>query len=118
MTEPNLRWDSSDFEDADEEMWAHEALTENLTTFMKKVHPDGDWRAKVENFGWQRLNGYKDFEAKNGLRLLQKVLPETECTYSIWLDEKAKKITINNAHHDVPCGGELYTITPQSKSED
>ena len=116
--EPDLSW-PPDYDEVDDDIseMAHdeewEDLTSSITAFMQKVHPDGGWRAEVAGFGWQSLNGYLDFDAGDGKKLLQKVLPDTENTFKVWLDEEAKTITINNAHHDKPTGGEIYTIKPQ-----
>ena len=114
MSEPDLVWDSSEYEDSEDASWGYEFLTDSLTDFIQKIHPDGDWHCVVEGFGWRNIDGYKDFDAGDGVKLLHEVLPRTECTFKVWLDEKAKKITIDNAHHDKPTGGEMYYITPRA----
>lgn len=113
---PDLIWDTSEYENEDSQEFGWECLTDELTHFIQRVHPDGDWYARVENFGWQSLDGEQKFSAGDGVRLLRAILPNTACTFKVWLDEKEKKITINNAHHDKPTGGEIYTITPQGES--
>ncbi|MGW8178174.1 MAG: hypothetical protein ACWGQW_05310 [bacterium] len=115
--EPDLIWDSSEYENPDEEMWAYEDLTSELTLFMKDINPDGQWRALVENFGWMNQNGHASITAHNGVDLLQGVLPRTQCTFKVWMDKEGKKITIDNAHHDKPTGGEMYYITPQENED-
>lgn len=103
----------------DEEDW--DELTETLTYMMRNMttgrrYPDM-WKAQVNGFGWRNLNGIKTFKAVNGAQLLQKVLPETECSFSISIDTRKKTISINNAHHDKPTGGEIYTIRPMTIKE-
>jgi hypothetical protein len=84
-------------------------LCENLTDIMNRINPEGcDWLCKVANFGWMHRNGHKTFRANDGKKLLQEVLPETDCTFKIF--DHGDHITINNAHHDAPTGGEIYTI--------
>ena len=116
--EPDLTWDTCDYDGPDEMEWGWEDLTSRVTEFIQKVHPDGDWRAVVTNFGWQNQNGYSDFDAGDGSKMLQAVLPNTSCTFKMWLDEEAKTITINNAHHDKPTGGEIYVIKPQEREDE
>lgn len=116
LSAPNLVWDTSEFETTDQDSLEFEwdCITDRLTEFIQKVHPDGDWHCEVNNFGWRHQNGYKDFDAGDGRKLLQEILPNTDCTFKVWLDEEAKKITIDNAHHDAPTGGEMYYVTPQA----
>jgi len=115
---PDLCWDSSGYDDSDSAQWAFDELTHELTEFMEEVNPDGLWHAVVENFGWQHRNGTADIKASDGVHLLMSVLPKTECSYKIWLDREEKKITINNSHHDAPCGGEMYYISPRKDDHD
>lgn len=110
---PDLVWDPTAYFDNFNAAFEYERLTDELTKFIQEVHPDGDWHAEVRNFGWQHLDGHLDFDSGDGVTFLQKVLPDTECTFKIWLDRPGKKIIIDNAHHDAPCGGEIYVVTPQ-----
>ena len=62
---------------------------------------------EVQNFGWQNMNGHKDgISTANPLR---DILPNCECTFKWRLD--GDRMWIDNAHHDSPVGGEIYTIT-------
>jgi len=67
-------------------------------------------RCTVENFGWRHLDGEKVFWAETGSDLLQKILPETDCTFYIYGDEDG--LRIQNFHHDSPMGKEIYLVVP------
>ena len=94
----------------------HECMRDEITAWIKKHNPDGDWRAEVTGFGWQRLNGYKDFHAEDGQHLLWAVLPNTDCTFNIY--DEGDHLSMENAHHDAPTGGEWYTIRPRGDDDD
>ena len=112
--DPDWVWDLSELESESDREFEWEHLIECLTTFMKEINPEGElWYATMENFGWRHLNGEKTFDAGEGEKLLQQLLPRTECTFKVWFDKEAKKITIDNAHHDAPTGGEMYYVTPK-----
>ena len=67
---------------------------------------------KVYNFGWQGLDGEAfDLKSKNAMA---EILPNTECTLDATPYED--RIEVNNSHHDKPCGGEVYIITPSKSS--
>lgn len=110
--EPDLVWDTSEFEHQDEMDEEFEEMTAAITAFMQKVNESGHWHVEARNFGWQHKDGSMDFVALDGRQFLRGVLPNTDCTYKIWLNEAEKKITIDNAHHDAPTGGEMYYATP------
>ena len=96
-------------EDSDLYQCAWDDLCECLTDVMKSVAPDEDrWHCEVKHFGWRGLNGYKDFKAKNGKELLSAVLPKTDCTFKIYVEDD--HIRISNAHHDSPTGAETYIV--------
>jgi len=84
-------------------------LLDFLTEKMLKKNPDGNWHAEVKGFGWQKLDGYTDFNAKTGRDFLDRILPDTDCTFKIYNDGKG--FSINNFHHDSPTG-EWYYIKP------
>jgi hypothetical protein len=97
-----------------EDQW--EYICDWLGEWMKEINPSGiDWFATVENFGWRHLNGKTAFEAKDGEGFLDKVLPKTDCTFKIY--KREGHLEINNAHHDAPCGGEMYYIYPGKTCE-
>jgi len=100
----------SDYFDAEFE-WLTEALTEKMAEMNKGEY----WLASVENFGWRHLSGGKNFKASTGGELLNAVLPRTECSFKIYVTKKG--ITINNAHHDAPTGGEMYYIRPLTSAQ-
>ena len=113
---PNLEW-PPDFDGEDIEQHEHdfewENLTGELTDFMRLINPDGlEWHAEVKGFGWRGLDGEKGFKALTGEVFLSELLPNTENSFKIYFDEKERKITINNAHHDKPTGGEMYYVIP------
>jgi hypothetical protein len=114
--DPDLKWDSSDFETELEQEDEWEYLVGELDEFIEKHNVDGDWYATVSGFGWQSTDGEKWFSTNEGRKFLQEVLPNTECTFKVWLDKETGVITIDNAHHDKPTGGEIYTIKPVSDS--
>ncbi|WP_404360409.1 hypothetical protein [Methylotuvimicrobium sp. KM1] len=87
-----------------------ESLTDCLSETLQAINPDGYWHAEVEKFGWRKLNGYADFQAGNGKTFLENILPQTDCTFKVFLEQDT--IRIQNAHHDSPTGNEWYTVRP------
>ena len=108
-------------EDGDVISMAWDDETSYLTTIMEDINKEGAWYVEVNNFGWRHLNGFKYFRADDGQDLLHKLLPQTDCTFSIYRrkDEATgqEHLVINNAHHDAPCGGEMYYIYPAVECE-
>lgn len=92
-----------------------QSLTECLTDWMQELNADGVWRAEVSNFGWQKLSGYKVFTADTGSELLEAILPKTECSFTI--HQEGDTLVLNNAHHDAPCGGEVYRIRAATEAD-
>lgn len=93
--------DSDEFEDS---CYAIQAVLNKL-----KMKPT-NWRAEVKNFGWQKLNGHKEFMAETGTAIMQAILPDTSCTFKIY--RYGKGFAVNNAHHDSPTWDEWYYILP------
>ncbi len=87
-----------------------EALTDSLTQILKSINPDGHWHAEVNQFGWRGRNEFKDFKAENGREFLNEILPKTECSFRVFLEDRW--IRIQNFHHDAPTGNEWYTVRP------
>jgi hypothetical protein len=83
---------------------------------LQAINPDGHWHADVEKFGWRNLNGYKDFEADDGKTFLANILPKTDCTFNVFLEQNI--IRIQNFHHDSPTGNEWYTVRPAKALDD
>lgn len=72
------------------------------------------WTATVSGFGWRSIGGVIErLEAQTGRALLLGVLPQTMCSFKIY--RAGKGFLIDNAHHDKPMGGEIYTIKPFSQ---
>ena len=93
----------------------HNEMTEELTELMNNLNPDSNsWDAEVHGFGWRNLDGTAEFEAETGLELLRKILPDTDCTYYIYVYQNENGrvgLAVNNYHHDSPMG-EWYYIYP------
>jgi len=91
------------------------ALTEKLN----EINPEGYWHGEVENFGWRNTSGEKDFEADTAQAFLSAILPKTDCTFQLYIDESHpfKEIRITNYHHDSPTG-EFYTIVAKDALEE
>ena len=90
------------------------SMIDQLTDIIKRKTPIGYWRVEVHNFGWRNLNGKTYIEAKDGRKLLEKVLPRAECTFKVY--NYGRGIAIQNWHHDSPTGNEWYFIVPIAKS--
>jgi hypothetical protein len=97
--------------------WEWICMAEELQNKMEELDDKGEmiWGARVENFGWRKLNGLSGpinlrKEDAPGLELLKRVLPRTDCRFTIYTDGKA--LYLNNFHHDSPTGREWYAIVP------
>jgi hypothetical protein len=102
--------------DSDLYTFEWEDLIGYLTETLKEINPNGFWHAEVTNFGWRNQCGYSDFEATDGKTFLNKILPNTDCTFNVFLDTD-QAIRIQNYHHDAPTGNEWYTIRAVTESE-
>lgn len=101
-----LEWnaDSPEYTDWDE-------FCDELTNLIAK-NQHGGWFAEVKNFGWQKLNGHKSFNAMNGKKFLSEILPaRCECYFKIY--RYGNGFAINNAHHDSPMWDEWYYVVPR-----
>ena len=87
-----------------------EDLTLALTEIMEERNPSGLWKAEMKNFGWKGVNGEKTFTTNDGKEMLNKILPNTDCSFKIYKYGR-NGIAINNAHHDSPMWAEWYYIT-------
>jgi hypothetical protein len=100
--------------DSDHHTFEWEYLTEWLTELMQEINPDEiEWFVTGEGLGWQRRSGHKTVQATTGEKLLQEILPNTECTFSIYKEEGQLRLV--NSHHDAM--GEVYIIRPQEGDE-
>jgi len=100
--------------DIDEFEW--EMIAEDIATLFEEKNPEGYFFCKVENFGWRKMDGFLFAELHTGQDLVTKVLPNTACTFKIFL-EKDNTIKIQNFHHDSPTGDEWYTLTPITQEQ-
>jgi len=111
-----LQWDAQNEHDHDWAETAWEFLLEDIQSLLDAVNPKRrEWAARVENFGWRKLNGTKRFYANDAQDFLNEVLPKTDNTFKIWVltyPEKGYVIKIQNWHHDSPTGDEFYYIAP------
>lgn len=92
------------------EDWEWDDLCMEISTAM---HDNKYWKGKMVNFGWRGVSGEKYFIADSGLKLLQEILPKTDCSFKVY--KKGKGLAINNAHHDSPMWREWYYIMPVSE---
>ena len=105
---------------ADSEHYEHEweFLLEELTEKIKEINPDGDnWYCAAAGLGWRRLNGHKTFSAETGKEMLGAILPDTECTFRIYVKEDndgGHYFYIVNSHHDAM--GEVYEVSIEDKA--
>ena len=81
-----------------------------ITSYMQKINPAGDWKARVKNFGWMNRDGVKEkFVSFCGGDLLSKILPKCDCSFKVYKYRKTG-IAVNNAHHDSPMWAEWYYV--------
>lgn len=79
-----------------------------------------DWYCEVSGFGWRGQSGYKIIDVSTyqksdlavGREFLRQILPNTDCTFYVYDDLDGAGLKIDNAHHDVPTGGEWYHAAP------
>jgi len=91
-----------------------EQLYEDLSEMMKEINPENDeWLVHGEDLGWRRQVGSKIIKATTGKELLNKILPPTDCTYTIYKWPAERKLKIVNSHHDAM--GEVYWIYPTNE---
>lgn len=89
-----------------------ELLTDTLSHWLNEIHPGGQWwQAEMRHFGWRGQDGWKKFRARDGREFLREILPNTDCTFKVFIDP-CKAVRIQNFHHDSPVGNEWYYITP------
>lgn len=84
-----------------------------VSGIMHKKNKGSYWYVRMENFGWQRKNGFQYVEANIGKHLMSKILPNTQCSWNIF--NYGKGIVIQNFHHDSNSGDEKYYCMPISK---
>ena len=118
-------WDECP-DDSDLWNWAYEhtdseheweCMVDDLTEQIEARNPEGKWVGFVNNFGWRHLDGFSRFHATDGKAFLSEILPKTNCTFKVFFLGK-HGFKIDNAHHDVPMGGEIYQIVPFPPDDD
>lgn len=102
--------------DSDLYQWQWEDLLDSLGEKLKEINPTGRWHAEVKNFGWRSQNGWNEFDADDAKTFLHKILPNTDCTFRIFIDPD-KTLRLQNFHHDSPCGNEWYYIKAATEEE-
>jgi len=67
------------------------------------------WTAEVTGFGWRDQSGEIDvFYEVDARKILEKILPNCECVYKIFMNRTGFKL--QNFHHDSPVGNEWYEV--------
>ena len=106
-------------------------FTETLTELLeKKAHNGNAWKVigkelgwlKRDGYkytlantvigkelGWRKLDSYKYTLANTATELLRAILPETDCTISVYNYKNGYQVKAS--HHDAPTG-ESYYVTP------
>lgn len=86
-----------------------EFLIEDLQGKLDEYNPDQKpWAINVVGFGWRNLNLQGVVRTNDAGDWLSKILPETNCTFHIYMDDKNKRLSIHNFHHDSPTGEWYY----------
>jgi hypothetical protein len=98
-------------EDSDLVTLEWDFMLAELTEKMLEINAQGHWQGEVVNFGWNNRQGFTEFVADNGCDFLANVLPKTDCTFRIYI-ENGCRFKIQNFHHDSPTGNEWYTLNP------
>ena len=80
-----------------------------IDELIKNTSLDG-FLCTAKNFGWRNSSGIAEIDTTNALGILSKILPDCECTYTIF--NYKDYFEIQNAHHDSPTGNEWYILTP------
>lgn len=116
--EPSLQW-GFDNEDDDDDPYRWEEFLENFQDHLDSMMPENcRWLAKVENFGWRKQSGEKEFKAGDAEEMLRQILPKSECHFKIWIDMEGQEIRLQNFHHDSNSGDEIYVVHPSSGEDE
>lgn len=83
-------------------------LLEDLAPVLNEISPDGHFYAEGRNLGWRHRSGWAAFRAETAQDFLDRLLPATECSFTI--EREGRVLHITNYHHDAPTG-EFYTVT-------
>ena len=96
---PYLRWFQSDFEEDTDQDFEWDCLIDDLNELLQEVNPDGYWYCKVKNFGWRSQNGYSFLKFTTAEELIQKVLPNCECSFNIFRQKENLSYTNMRKNH-------------------
>jgi hypothetical protein len=88
-----------------------EDLLERLGEVMEERNPRNVWYIEGRRMGWRAQDGWQVAAVESAKELLQKVLPNTDCTFKIY-EYGGHGLAINNAHHDSPVWKEWYYLVP------
>ena len=112
LDEEEARQDAYDDHDLTGFYW--ESMIEGMDEVLKTLFKGRHIRAEVNNFGWRGSDFQTDwFLYESPQKMLDKILPKTDCTFKIWLREDpfyGKHLTFQNFHHDSPVGNEWYKV--------
>ena len=75
---------------------------------------DGRFHAEGRNMGWRRRSGWKDFHAGNAQEFFNRLLSDTDCTFTVAREGQVLHIT--NYHYDAPTG-EFYAVTGAAETQ-
>lgn len=91
-----------------------ESFREYLTEIMQSRKGfTGFWKVEGRNMGWQNRQGYKYIKADSGEELLKAILPDTDCTVTVY--RHARGLEMRVSHHDAPTG-EWHVLKTIAKS--
>ena len=82
-------------------------VCDSLTNWLEELDKGNGFRVEGRKLGWMNRDGYLEVGECKGKDFLSKVLPDTECTFTI--EKHADRLEIKNSHHDSPTG-EYYTV--------
>ena len=117
---PAIEWMQEDDDpDISQMNWDSEMeyLTELMHSITKRNNYNNFWNVEGIGMGWRSRSGTAQIRASTGVELLQKILPNTDCHFRIYIDKVRHEIRIQNYHHDSPVGNEWYTIKPMTAKE-
>jgi len=92
-----------------------EYFTEIMAKIAKKYKYAFDWKITGVGLGWRSLTGYKNVYTENAKELLAAILPNTDCTFKVFVSRNT--IIIHNWHHDCPVNPEVYLVKNRKANE-
>lgn len=107
--------DNHEYDEDLDDINLQDALYEISTYINDKGNPEKTFKISVEGFGYRNTSNQGMVIFEDGEELLQKVLPNTQCTWKVYQD--GERLVVRNWHHDSPMGNEYYYIEPVSPEE-